>query len=299
LPEARLEPGPPGSPPAALRRYAHDAPRAVVVLVPGLGTNGRVWDLPDVGGLAGELWFEDLDVQIVQDLGAAPSLAGWELRLRGWLKAAASRHPDVPLVGIGHGLGGTALLGVATSEPGLLAGVVLIGSPLALRAPTRALLALLEQAGAGTTWARLLRRTWRGPRGPLGFEAPLLSGSLPRRTRAAFYRHALAPLQPGLVRSLAPWEPHGPLPRLVGRLAAGPALPLLVLTAPADGLWPPWMCDPAALGVRREGIRRVYLTRANGSRVEYNHLDLLLHREAPYDVVAPVMEWLDEVLEGH
>ncbi len=300
LPED-LPPGAAGAdvPPGAwILHYPREAPRAVVVLVPGLGTNGLVWDLPEVGGLAGELWFEGVAVYVVLVRGAPPpTLEVWEEWLAADLREAASRHPGVPLVGIGHGLGGTALLLAATSEPGLVAGVVTLGSPLALHAPTRALSALVAAADAqpGLTWADLRTRGWQGPRGPRGFERALLSAALPERTRQAFYRHGQATMGSGLPRSLPRFVHGGPRPPLLERLARQPGLRLLVVTAPADGMWPPWMCDPATLGVRREGIRRVWVTRANGASAEYNHLDLLLHPRAGDDVLPRIVDWLDDV----
>jgi len=281
---------------STLRHYPRPDAEAVVVLVPGLGTNGLVWDLPGTGGLGPELWFEGHEVWVVHRLGPnATTLSDWASRISAALRQVATRATGRPVFAVGHGLGGTALLDAAASDPGLVKGVAAFGAPLALREPSRALSALVRalRERPGSSWEALRTLRWEGPRGPRRFESTLLTRGLPADTLAAFYRHATVGMTATPIESLPVYEPAGAAPELARRLGSRADLPVLLVLSPAAGLWPTWACDPAAFGVRRPGLVRRYVTRANGAATEYDHLDLLLHPGAGDDVLPLLVEWLD------
>ncbi len=275
-----------------------------MVLVHGLGTNAELWDLPGRGGLAPELWRAGFEVYSLDWSGAAVSLDLLTERIGGALARIRAAAAQRPLFAIGHGIGGTALYEIAAAEPESVAGLVQLSAPLTFDGRTAAFAALLrapEHLGAASvTWAQLRDLHLLPSTAADGsFERTLLFSAPLAKVRELFYDHVDAPTSRVLLASLAPLaeseaiRPGG----LAARLAKHPALPMLVFVAPGDGLAPPWQCDPAVLDLRRDNIERHYLTRANGTAGEYNHLDLLLHPDASREVFPAVIDWLDERLD--
>ena len=96
----------------------------VVVLVPGVGTDARVFDLPGAS-LARSLWNAGYEVRVLRDHHAvAPALR-------------AATRAGLPLYAVGLDLGGTAAY-LAAPEVPALTGVVGIGAPVAFGGATRA-----------------------------------------------------------------------------------------------------------------------------------------------------------------
>jgi len=285
----------------AVYTYPVEDPDGVVLLVHGLGTNAHVWSLPD-GGLAAELWHEGFTVYSLdfngggECLGAtAQSLAEIETSITQVAAALKARHPSLPLWGIGFDIGGTTLARAAAREGSALAGVALFGAPLSFGGASRAFLALLETDSP--SFGRVRKRV--PPEFATGstFEEVLLSRSLSPEKWERFYDTATAPIPPGLAADLLS-RANTDVPTrsgIIDGLAGRPSLPVLVIIATADGMAPNWQVDPATFGLRRDNITRRYLTKANGTAVEYNHLDMLLHPEAEDDVWEEVVDWLGEL----
>ena len=231
----------------------------LVVLIPGAGTDARVFDLPGAS------------------LEASLRDAGHEVRvLDGHDRLTAKlRTIDRDFYAVGLDLGGTAAYLAAPDLP-RMRGVVGIGAPVAFGGATAALRHLF----------RVRPRAWKDA--PAKAVRVLLGTGWRSETAEAFPR---APL------SLERWaglDGGRPVPQAaaIGALRARRDLDVLVVTAPADGLAPPWMCDPAAFGLDRDNIEVTWVSRANGFSFDYRHLDLLLHPNAPGEIHPLIERWL-------
>ena len=235
----------------------------VVVLIPGVGTDGRVFDRTGASLVDG-LRRAGHQVVVLDDHRDVPAD----------LRAVAASHPGAPLYAVGLDLGGTAAY-LAAPEVGALRGGVGIGAPVAFGGATDAMRYVF--ARAPPTWADAPPRVREVLLGA-GWSAET---TLPR-----------VPLDVGRWARLDGGRPV-PEPYALEALNARPDLRVLVLTAPADGVAPPWACDPAGFGLLRENVARVWVTRANDFSMEYRHLDLLLHPRAPGEIHPLIEDWLD------
>ena len=275
------------------RVFEHPAPRAVAILAPDLGFSGEVWLLDDYTGVGPELWRAGLTLVVLDRLPIARDGRGLPA-LPEDLAARLRRRFGLPVVAVGHGLGGTALAAAARREP--FDAMVLFNAPLAFGGAARALRVVLAAASRGaTSWRALARRRVRGPRSAQVGDALLSSELLPHRRRALLME-ASAPLPTDVIRAIATLAGAHPVPHAIDALLPNGRTPALLLLAQADGWAPPWWCDPVALGARPRRTRRVYLARAHGHALDYGHLDPLAHPAAHEDVYPALLEWLDETL---
>ena len=282
--------------------YPVRTPEAVVVLVHGLGTRAVVWDLPESGRLARRIWRAGyavyaLDLNFVD---GTDSLAKTRKNLRAALLAISRQHRDKKVLGIGHDIGGTLLYQILAESDSSLDGVIGVGAQVGFGGYSKALEALFRAAASQSalTWPMLdgVSISRAGP-GDVSVSELLLSSSLPEKTRLAFYSKALSRMPSDLLREIGALGHEEPVPVLDPVLAASKeqlAGPILAIMAPSDGLSPPWQCDPSSFGLAKESMRAVYLTRANGESMEYNHLDMLLHPVASREVFPLVMDWLKD-----
>lgn len=281
--------------------YPVHEPLASVVLVHGLGTNAAIWDLPETGRLARRIWRAGYAVYAV-DLNftrGASSLRQAREKLRVVLKAILRKHRQKKVIGVGFDIGGTLLYQILHGESPPLHGVVGMGAQVGFGGYSRALKALFQGSQAGAlTWPMLDGVTLvNAPNTEGGISELLLSSTLPEKSRFAFYRLGLAGMPRTILTELATLGQghHVPVldPVLAGRKTTQ-ELPMLAIMAPGDGLAPPWQCDLGAFGLDHKLSQSVYLTRANGESMEFNHLDLLLHPAAEREVFPLVMDWLAE-----
>ncbi|MBT6178395.1 MAG: alpha/beta fold hydrolase [Deltaproteobacteria bacterium] len=281
-------------------------PAAVVVLVHGLGTNAAIWDLPHTAKLARRIWRAGYSVYTI-DLNfssAQDSLAQTRKGLRQAIKAIARRHRGKKILGIGHDIGGTLLYQMIYQEKeATLDGLIAMGAPIGFGGYSKAVkkLLLAGQKVPAVTWPMLDRQDLKQPGGfDIRVSELLLSSSLPEKTRFAFYENALSKMPASLlneIQTLGKGQPVPVLDPLMAKLSLKNRVPILALMAPSDGLSPPWQCDPKVFGFDQNGIETVYLTRANGESIEYNHLDMLLHPLASREVFPLVMTWLADRID--
>lgn len=268
-----------GDPPRRVWSEA-GAARGTVLLAPGLGFTGRLWDLPCVGGLAPALarrGWRVVAAELPGDLAASTAA----------LTRLAALDLPRPLIGLGLDLGGTALLGADGLD-----GLVLIGAPIASGGFSPAMRYVLTAPGA-PTWRELAGKGLAG----VPLDRLLLSADLPANVRRPLLRDALAPI-PLAIR--AAWYRPGAAAPIPAPLPILDALrrprPTLCVLSPADTFAPPWQCDPSAFGVRHPALTRIHPTRANGFGREHGHLDPVLHPDARRAVWPTIFEWLDQRL---
>ena len=240
------------------------AERRIVVLVPGVGTDGAVFDSPGASLAEG-----------LRRAGHAVRVLDTHDDVAAELRATGARYPGLDLYAVGLDLGGTALYRAAP-EVESLRGVVGIAAPVAFGGASRALRFLFTRAPA----------TWRDA--PPRIVRTLLSSGWRSETAAAFSR---APLDLRRWAQLDAGRPV-PVPYATDALRARPDLRVLVITAPADGVAPPWACDPVAFGLRWPGLERLWVSRANDFSMEYRHLVLLLHPRAPAEIYPHIEAFL-------
>ena len=220
-------------------------------------------------------------------------------RLGQLLDILAKRHVTVPLIGVGHDMGGTLLyeLGVRAGSP--LAGVVGLSAPVAFGGYSKAVSQLLDTptrlARESVNWAEVDTLI---PVNTFANEATLtellLTTELPHRERRAFFSTALRPMNKGWLESIAARGEAHEIPELDAAFTGERRkFPILAIMAPSDGLMPPWLCDWRSFGVTDAQIERVYLTRSNGNAMEYNHLDMVLHPRAQREVHPRVLSWIE------
>jgi hypothetical protein len=246
----------------------------VILLVHDAGLSARSWGPPEAPGLADALARAGYDVRVLE----VPDVPLAERRAR--VARALRDLSPARVFGVGHGLGGTALVQAAAGAP--VAGLVLLGAPLAFGGES---LVLRQQLAAPPpTWRTLSR----------GQHRALLTVGLPRRVGRALDRHALAPVR----IALSDWAPRsrGPAPVLDAEVAAAldarPSIPTLVIASATDGLAPAWVADPQALGRSWPNLTRRFVGRAHGDPADFGHLDLLAHPWARGALDPLIEDWL-------
>lgn len=256
---------------------------ASVLLVHGLGTRSALWDLPGTGGLAPTLAAAGYTV-VAPELDPADD---WPATL-----ARIAALTDGPLFGVGLDLGGTALYRC----PARFVGRVGIGAPIASGGFSAAVRGVLTAKGA-PTWRSFERRTVGGQR----VIRLLLTHGLPAAIHRPLLRSALSPMPAAQRRA---WHAPGagsPIPTLLPDLPPPGAQwgPTLVVTAPTDGLAPPWQCDPRGFDAQWPDLRVRTASRVNGDGREFNHLDLVLHPDARRRVWPTMIDWMRDTLDAH
>ena len=128
--------------------YPVQSPKAVVVLVHGLGTRAALWDLPETGRLARRVWragyaVYTLDLNFSED---SDSLSVTRKNLRNVLQAISRTHRQQKIFGIGHDIGGTLLYQILADSNSQLDGVIGVGAQFGFGGYSKAVQALLDAA---------------------------------------------------------------------------------------------------------------------------------------------------------
>lgn len=278
-----------------------DAEGPAVVLIPTLGVSSEIFSVPGGGALAQALWGAGYSVYVLHirwdQAESFPAVA--EAVGATWLALTGERaHPR--WFAVAHGWGGTALYNVLT--PTLpLDGLVGLGAPLAWGGSSRGLQGVLQapelHGVPEVTWGYMQSHPVVASSAlSSSTERMLLSTGLPPELNVALYEKLQVPMRAELLQSVAPLA-AAPVPvpeQALNNLRQRPLLPVLLIMGQVDGVAPPHQCDPVPLALERPNITRVYLTRVNGTDIEYNHLDLVLHPEAWSDVSGAILRWLSE-----
>lgn len=285
-----------------------------VVLVHGIVTNGRNFDLDAETSLARALSAEGFDVWIASLRGAgesehraddftfddhaafdAPAIVSYVQEKTG--------HATVDWVG--HSMGGMVLYAYLARGGTGIGRAVTLGSPVAFAWTGR----LEELVGAVGKYSAVLRLpivafahstlpihgSWDGPS-----ERLLMSREL---TMAARWRRFIAvgvdDPPKGLMSQMVGWGERRRFESLDHKTNYLEALrnvnvPVLVVAGKVDAIAPPWNVRPAFERLGSSEKRWLVLGEANGMVGDYNHMDMLLSVHAQTDLYPRIAAWLED-----
>ncbi len=326
------EPGPvdlPGSPVATvvptqdgaavhLLRYPAQGPP--VILVHGVSSNHRTWDLDADRSLARRLQTDGYDAWLL-DLrghGLATHDAGDRRQRSGWSIEDYARY-DLPaaidhvrqdtgydrVAYVGHSMGGmVAAIYNALEGDDALAALVVVGSPvdfghpetlLQLAQATSPVASTLSGTLATPTMARMA--AWL-PRSPL-FVDPLLMAedNVAPEVRKALFREIVSPMSRGELTSLHHYMAQG-FTSDDGSVDYVSALaqldtPLLVIAGRGDRIAPVDRVAPYYDNAGSADKQLVVASRANGFSHDYGHLDLAMGDSAAAEIHPLIVGWLE------
>lgn len=296
---------------AMVRLHRHPADGPPVLVVHGVASNARFWDLSPERSLAVALNRAGYDAWLL-DLrghgGATLDTAGRRQR-QGWSIDDYGRH-DLPAaiahvrtatgydkVGyVGHSMGGmVAAVYTAWHGDDHLAALAVLGSPLDFRHPDPLLRAGRTLMATGTLFAQIPVPVLARASAPVR-ELPLhaddllfASSNMDEPTREAMYRRGTAPLSRGELRQLRQTIRTGAFASVDGSVdyaasLAGLAVPLLVVAGRADHIAPPDRVRPWVEHAGSADKTFEVLGKANGYRHDYGHLDMAVGVDAPAEV---------------
>ena len=300
----------------------HHTPRAAVsdslgsvVLVHGISSNHRFWDLAPGRSLVNHLSERGFDVWNVDLAGHAPEAHGshgpssiddhgrFDLPA---VLAHVRAQSDGPIHYVGHSMGGM-VLAVALATTDLereLASAVVVGSPLdfadmdevfegALR--LRRLGRIVPSPAAARLMAVTQRNTlWTIDR--LLYNPDNLTGG----SEALMLRRVVSPLGKAEVAQFALAQPDGAFRSADGTVTYRDVLghvrlPMLFIAGRADCLVPPDRVKVYYDSVGSADKRFLVAGVANGMHADYGHLDLGVGDTVAVDVYPPIVDWLSGV----
>lgn len=283
-----------------------------VVLMHGIVTNGRNWDLEAEHSLVRYLSARGFDVWV-------PSLRG----------VGASEHrdedyafdvhveADVPAIiayvqaatgakavdWVGHSMGGLVLYAHLAGGGQGIGRAVTLGSPVHFAWSGR-MESLAHRAGSMASAVRWplralshstmpLHGEWDGPA-----ERLLMSRALtPAETWRRFIAVGVDDPPPALIAQFVGWIQRGRFDALSGQTdylegLGAVSVPTLVVAGKIDAIAPPWSVRPAFEKLGAEEKRWLLLGEANGMSGDYNHMDMLLSPHAKTDLFPRIVAWL-------
>ncbi|MFM7204021.1 MAG: alpha/beta fold hydrolase [Myxococcota bacterium] len=307
--------------------------QAPVILAHATACNTRNYDLLERSSLARHLARAGFDVWVVEwrggPLGARPRTDGRVKR--GHFNAFTERqydwdfdtlvNVDAPAIvkrvqrwsghqevhWLGHSLGG--MVGWAADARATVTSfrsLIAVGSPasyghphaLARKAgPVMGVMPLMGGLPARNSMARVAPLKGLIPAKLLG-SAMNMDNMEPAETDLIF--RALFEDSPrGLMLQYKRWIERGEVVSRDGRFSYTQALPqvrtpLLALSGRADRIAPPWTVYPLYAYASSREKRWHTFGVAEGNRIDYGHLDLLLGKNAPEEVFPLIQRWLEE-----
>jgi len=283
----------------ALYRYANRSARPAVLLVPGLGMNRHVFDLEGVG-LAPYLQAHGRDVFVLEPRGVGASGAHGHWHLAAWVEedlpaAVASiqrTHPGpVDLVAVGFG-GTLALASTAKELAGKVHRVIALSTPALPELPNAILETVLEHHGP-------LAELWVEPTRARAFEMLYAHRSrFPFASVNTLGAVAFDDLGEPASGEWLRWMKTGDLQlaggETVSQRLARYALPTLLFLPQGDNVAHPEFAAPLRTVAPRAAVRLYLLNRVEGMAEDDSHLAMLLGTNAPREVFAPLLRFLDE-----
>lgn len=301
--------------PIALHRHRAGGPP--VLVVHGLSSNHRCWDLAPGRSLALALVEAGYDAWLVDLRGHGASRHARPRAKPGWtmddygvydVKAAVDyvrASTGYDRVGyVGHSMGGlVAAIYQARWGDDALAALVVVGSPVEFRHPD----ALLRLSQRGFSMGSLVARvpspavsraaTPLGTRLPMNADELLFSSeNLDAPSRRLMLRTVVSPLYKNELDQLARILDEERFVSADGSTDYGEALarlsaPLLVIAGRVDRVAPPDRVRPYYEAAGSEEKRYVLAGRANGFGADYGHLDLALGDRAEDEIFPLITGW--------
>lgn len=305
---------------AMVTLHHHPAAGPPVLVVHGVASNARFWDLSPERSIAVALNNAGYDAWLL-DLrghGEATHDAAGRRQRQGWSIDAYGRH-DLPAaiqhirtttgyerVGyIGHSMGGmAAAVYTAWHGDSHLAALAVLGSPLDFRHPDPLLQAGRRLMAMGRMFGQVpvpaLARLSAPVRDlPLHADDLLFaSANMDESTREAMYRRGTAPLSRGELKQLQQTIQRGAFLSVDGsrdytRALSDVDVPLLVIAGRADHIAPPDRVRPWVEHAGSVDKTFEVLGEANGFSHDYGHLDMAVGIDAPSEVHPILMGFLD------
>lgn len=301
----------------ALRRYAAEGPP--VVLVHGISSNHRTWDLSADRSLARALQAQGYDAWLLDLRGHGLAMrdgqgrrqrAGWSIDDYGQYDLPAAIDHVRQVTGytqvgyVGHSMGGmVAAIYAAQHGDDALAALVVVGSPVDFGQPEP----LLTAARAGTPLASLSASlatpamaraaAWFDHTPAFVDELLFNPDNVSPTARRELYRAIVSPLSRGEMQQFRGFLASGRFRSADGSVDYLASLeqldvPLLVIAGRGDSVAP---VDRVAPFHDRAGSAEkslVVASRANGFRHDYGHLDLAMGDAAAAEIHPHIVGWL-------
>lgn len=292
-----------------------------VVLVHGISSNHRFWDLEDGRSLADALQARGYDVWNLDLRGHGHALRdpdgnrqrpGWTVDDYGTADLPAAFAYVREATGaerlhyVGHSMGGIVLaVYLATTPDPPIASAVAVGSPLDFRDPDPVTRTLLHQSWLGTVTgftptpagARLL--AGMGEKAPLAADEWLFNpDNIAPDARKRMLRAVVSPLSRGEVKQFGRTRRDGELRSMDGGTVYREALaeatvPMLFVAGRADRVATTDRVFAFYEAVGSPDKELVIASEANGFSADYGHLDLGVGDRAAEEVFPRIGDWLD------
>ncbi len=302
-----------------LRRYPAEGPP--VVLVHGISSNHRTWDLSPDRSLARTLQAHGYDAWLLdlrghglaeRDGAGHRQRAGWTMDDYGGVDLPAAIDHVRAVTGydrvgyVGHSMGGmVAAIYNAVVGDDALAALVVVGSPVDFADPDP----LMKLASGGSPLATALTPSFSTPllaraaawlpRSPLFVDALLMDeDNVSADARKQMYRSIVSPMSRGELHQLRSMMAGGEFRSDDGAVDYAAALsdlhtPLLVIAGRGDRVAPPDRVKPYYDLAGSSDKKLVIASRANGFTHDYGHLDLAAGDTAGDEIHPLIIDWLD------
>jgi len=304
----------------ALHRHAASGPP--VLLIHGISSNHRFWDLTQDQSMALILVKAGFDPWLLDLRGHGDAVfkANGERQRHGWsvddygifdLHAAIghiqAQTGQERVAIVGHSMGG--LVGAiyqAHHGDDALAALVVVGTPGTFdtkglkRALGRAstLVGSLPPSFGSPTVARWMAG-WQGNIPAHGEGILFTASNMPPHMRRLMLRNIVSPTSREEVSQLKQMVASGSFTSADGEMDYSAKLseltvPFLAISGGGDFIVPPELVEPWMDQVGSDDKTLIEASKANGYAADYGHLDLALGPAAPREILRPVAEWLGQ-----